>query len=192
MEGTRGWPLAHFCVCQTINFQPSNTHTEYATKLHYRLTNSFQTAHKCSGTTARKNKNRYDQKARSLALTPGDIVLVRNVSIRGKQKLADKWEHFPYTVVRQPNKDIPVYGVKREGTKSRKTRMLHRNLLLLHVFMSIASNVPDSEVQNDSISETRSNNSVSSDKHSTCTIINLTWTKYDFLLTTQMINFRKG
>ena len=38
-------------------------------------------------------------------------------------------------VCRQPNEDIPVYVVKPDNTQSRKTRTLHRNLLL--PFMSI-------------------------------------------------------
>ena len=38
-------------------------------------------------------------------------------------------------VCRQPNEDIPVYVVKQDNSRSRKTRTLHRNLLL--PFMSI-------------------------------------------------------
>ena len=60
---------------------------------------------------------------------------MRNVGLRGKQKLADRWESQPYVVCRQPNEDIPVYVVKPDNTRSRKTRTLHRNLLL--PFMSI-------------------------------------------------------
>ena len=38
-------------------------------------------------------------------------MLVRNVGIRGKHKLADRWEHKPYIVKDKPNPDIPVYVV---------------------------------------------------------------------------------
>ena len=61
-------------------------------------------------------------------------MLVRNVSLRGKHKIADRWEDKPYIVVSQPNKENPVYEVQREGSRS-KVRVLHRNLLL--PFMSI-------------------------------------------------------
>jgi hypothetical protein len=40
-----------------------------------------------------------------------------------KQKLADKWEHDPYIVISQPNHDIPVYQVKREGARYKKTSL---------------------------------------------------------------------
>lgn len=44
--------------------------------------------------------------------------------------MADKWEQHPYIVVSQPNAEIPVYEIKPEGSKVRRTRTMHRNLLL--------------------------------------------------------------
>ena len=55
---------------------------------------------------------------------------MKNVGLRGKRKLADRWERTPYIIKSQPNPDIPVYEVQSENPRSRKTRMLHRNLLL--------------------------------------------------------------
>ena len=46
----------------------------------------------------------------------GDYLHVRNVGIRGNQKLVDRWEHTPYIVKDQPNLDIPVYAVQQEAT----------------------------------------------------------------------------
>ena len=60
---------------------------------------------------------------------PGDCVLIRNVCSKGKNKLDDKWKKYVYLVVEQPNKQIPVYVVKREHGRG-ATKMLHRNLLL--------------------------------------------------------------
>ena len=57
-------------------------------------------------------------------------MLVKNVGIRGKHKIGDRWEQEPYVVIDQPNDDIPVYEVRRQHTRSRKTRLLHRILLL--------------------------------------------------------------
>ena len=34
---------------------------------------------------------------------------MRNIGLRGKQKLADKWQDDVYVVVDRPNPDIPVY-----------------------------------------------------------------------------------
>ena len=55
--------------------------------------------------------------------------MVRNVGIRGKHKLADRWEHKPFIVKDRPNSDILVYVVQEEGSR-KKPRILHRNLLL--------------------------------------------------------------
>ena len=54
---------------------------------------------------------------------------MKNVTIRGKHKLADLWEQKPYTVLDQPCADIPVYRVRMEDGTGR-IRTLHRNLLL--------------------------------------------------------------
>ena len=59
-------------------------------------------------------------------MQPGDRVLVRNVGVRGKKKIADRWEKDVYLVVDQPNKGIPVYLLKREHGRGRR-RMLHLN-----------------------------------------------------------------
>ena len=74
----------------------------------------------------------YNQKVRGTSLQWGDRVLVRNVGLRGKQKLADKWQDDVYVVVDRPNPDMPVYRVEPEDRRrGRKQRVLHRNLLLL-------------------------------------------------------------
>ncbi len=56
------------------------------------------------------------------SLEVNDRVLVRNVRLRGKHKLADKWESEVYVVVKRAG-DLPVYTV-------RPLRTLHRDLLL--------------------------------------------------------------
>ena len=55
---------------------------------------------------------------------------MKNVGLRGKRKIADRWEKTPYIVKSQPNPDIPVYEVQCDIPRARKTQMLHRNLLL--------------------------------------------------------------
>ena len=66
--------------------------------------------------------------------------LVRNVGLKGKKKLADKWERDVYLVVDQPNKGIPVFVVKREHGRSTR-KLLHRNLLL--PFMALPASKPN-------------------------------------------------
>ena len=74
-----------------------------------------QFAYKVASKEAQKNSDRnkanYDLKVGEATLDVGDRVLVRLVGLKGKQKLADKWERTPYMVVSIPNDNIPVYRV---------------------------------------------------------------------------------
>ena len=63
-----------------------------------------------------------------MSLRPGDRVLVRNVGLQGKQKLADRWAKDVYRVCKKVGQDLPVYVVKPESGGKEKT--LHRNMLL--------------------------------------------------------------
>ena len=40
--------------------------------------------------------------------------MVGNVGLRGKHKIADRWEDEVYVAVSKPNTVIPVYEVERE------------------------------------------------------------------------------
>ena len=71
----------------------------------------------------------YDAKVRGAVPQVGERVLVKNVGIRGKHKLADKWENDVYVIVDQPDPTLPVYSIRKEGTRT-KTRTVHRNMLL--------------------------------------------------------------
>lgn len=78
--------------------------------------------------TALRNKQRYDLKVRESTLQAGDRVLVKNVGIRGKHKIADWWSKTICQVVKQIT-DSPVYAVKPLTTDGPE-RNLHRDLLL--------------------------------------------------------------
>lgn len=81
--------------------------------------------------SADRSKRNYDNKVRSSVLEEGDRVLVRNTTPRGGTgKLSSHWEDCIYKVVRQVNKDLPIYEVVPEQGKGRDSRILHRNLLL--------------------------------------------------------------
>ena len=56
-------------------------------------------------------------------------MLVKVLTFDGKHKLADRWEEDPYIVQNQPNKDIPVFKIKKENGEGR-IKTLHRKLLL--------------------------------------------------------------
>lgn len=100
------------------------THSQYVKNLE----ESFRIASENSKKMAERNKTRYDKFVRASTLHKGDRVLVRSVRLRGKNKLADKWEGVVYVVIDQHG-DLPVYKVCPE-TQTGPTRTLHRDLLL--------------------------------------------------------------
>lgn len=103
--------------------------SKYAADLKKRLDFAYKTATKEARRQGIRHKQVYDLKVRESQLLPGDRVLIRNLGLKGKNKLADKWEKDVYLVMDQPNKQIPVYVVKREHGRGTQ-KMLHRNLLL--------------------------------------------------------------
>ena len=121
----------------------SNKQLDYTNKLRKRLRSSYEKAKEAASKASATNKKRHDVKAKELTLRPGDRVLVKNVSLRGRNKLADRWEPHPYIIISQPIDDTPVYEVKREGSRFKKSRTLHRNLLL--PFMSIDKTEDDDD-----------------------------------------------
>ncbi len=69
---------------------------------------------------------------------------MRNVRIRGKHKLADKWEPSIHVVVERVG-DLPVYKVCSQD-KNAPVRVLHRDLLLPCGFLNTSEeSVPDSD-----------------------------------------------
>jgi transposase InsO family protein len=102
---------------------------EYISSLRGRMEYAQQVASAASQESQTDNKKRHDLRSRGAVLTVGDRVLTRNVALHGKCKLADRWQQEVYVVESQPNKDIPVFRIRREnGQGALKT--LHRNLLL--------------------------------------------------------------
>ncbi len=95
----------------------------------------------CSKKTALRNKQRYDLKVRESTLQAGDRVLVRNVGIRGKHKIADRWSKTVYQVVKQIT-DSPVYVVK-PLTIDGPERTLHRDLFLPCGFLTPAPSIDE-------------------------------------------------
>ncbi|KAK0146798.1 Tafazzin [Merluccius polli] len=93
-----------------------------------RMTENYKVATENAKKTADRNKARFDKHVVESTLTEGDRVLVRNGRLRGKHKLADKWESDVYVVIKQSG-DIPVYVVRPE-TKDGPLRTLHRDMLL--------------------------------------------------------------
>ncbi|XP_055008873.1 uncharacterized protein LOC129408675 [Boleophthalmus pectinirostris] len=124
-----------------VNSQ-KKSHSQYVTDLKQRLEESFKIATSNAQKNAERNKARFDKQVVDSTLDVGDRVLVRNVKLRGKHKLANRWEDDVYVVLRKAG-ELPVYTVKPEG-KDRPIRTLHRDLLLPCSFISATNTTEES------------------------------------------------
>ena len=61
----------------------------------------FEVAQNMTQTEALRQKRRYDQKALTVMLNKGDVVLLRNDQFVGKRKLKDHWGDEVYTLCNQ-------------------------------------------------------------------------------------------
>lgn len=104
------------------------SHSEYVQQLKSHLRESYEVSVRNMQKLAERNKVYFDKSVNESTLEVGDLVLVQNVRIRGKHKLADKWESEVYVVVKRADK-LPVYTVHPE-TRDGPLRTLHRDLLL--------------------------------------------------------------
>ncbi len=107
---------------------PHTSHSEYVKHLKSHLEESYSLASHRALKSGERNKIRFDKLVTNSSLEVHDRVLVRNVRLRGKHKLADKWESEVYVVVKRAG-DLPVYTVRPE-TRDGPLRTLHRDLLL--------------------------------------------------------------
>lgn len=91
--------------------EETQTQTEYAKKLQSRLDFAYKAAFREAQKNSGRYKLNYDMHVRESKLEAGDRVIVCLVGLKGKHKLADKWEREPYVVLVQPSSGIPVYWV---------------------------------------------------------------------------------
>ena len=104
-------------------------HIAYVKSLKERLEHAYKQANRRVHHSKEYSKSRHDARVVELNLTKGDRVLVRNVGLQGRNKLADRWASDVYIVKDQPDPELPVYIVYPEKSP-KKVRTLHRDLLL--------------------------------------------------------------
>ena len=85
---------------------------------------------------------------------PGDLVLVRNVGLKGKNKIADRWEKDMYLLIIKPKEGFSVYLVK-DGHGRGPRKFLFMNLLLPFMALPLSntkakessvSNIDDTQI----------------------------------------------
>ena len=118
----------------------SQTTKEYVEQLKKRMKTAQEIAQEVTEKARSKMKSVYDRKAKSPMIQIGDKVLVKILKFEGKHKIEDRYEDEIYTVVGQPNIQIPVFDVRNmNGTEKR----LHRNHLFLLGFIDNKSEDED-------------------------------------------------
>ena len=106
---------------------------ESVADLQKRLKEAFEMARRLTSEEAVKQQCYYDHKVETVALQPGDIVMVRTDRFMGKHKVKDRWEEGGFMVVKQLN-DWPVYKVQCPPTGNQHNptyRILHRDRPML-------------------------------------------------------------
>ncbi|CAL9693785.1 unnamed protein product [Knipowitschia caucasica] len=122
--------------------EQSSSHQEYAGKWRIKMTEAYKLASKSAYKEGTRGKALYDKKVYGAELLPGSRVLVRNLNEKGGPgKLRSFWEDRVYVVTQKKHQDSPVYEIKPENGK-RRTRILHRNLLLPCDFLPVEMTVP--------------------------------------------------
>ena len=86
----------------------------YVAELISALWKAFEVAQNMTQMEALRQKQRYDQKASTVTLNKGDVVLVRNDQFVGKRKLKDHWGDKVYMVCNQVDVDVPVYIIENQ------------------------------------------------------------------------------
>lgn len=119
-------------------------HSQYVRDLKKRLRCAYELASRNAEKRQLLNKRRWDAKVTALPLEVGDRVLVRNLSLRKKHKISDRWEQTVYVVVKQPDENIPIYVV-RPGDEEGRERVLHRDMLLPCGFLPALSRVDEGD-----------------------------------------------
>ena len=90
----------------------------YASKLKKRFHFAYKVASKQANKNAKRHNCNHDGKVREATLGVGDRVLIRKVGLKGKNKLADRWDKHSYIVIEVPNEGEPVYRVQSESGDS--------------------------------------------------------------------------
>ena len=105
-----------------LSTQENQSYTAYPEDFCARLAHAYDLASQGMQKKSRANKKRYDTYSCNATRQVQDRVLVRNLTVRGNQKLADQWEDIPYVVFRKIP-DLPVYAVRLENGE--RERVLH-------------------------------------------------------------------
>ncbi len=128
----------------SVNRDSPEFHSQYVQSLKTQLQESYKLAQKNAAKTAARNKVSFDRRVTESTLEEGDRMLVRNVRLRRKHKLANRWDSVVHVVVSRAG-EVPVYTVRPEKQEG-PLRTLHRDLMLPCGFLSSHDDSDDPHV----------------------------------------------
>lgn len=82
----------------------------YIDQLRRNLKTAYEKAQAISEAHEQRNRRKYNPKVRIQDLQLGDQVLLQNLNIPGKHKLADWWSSQPYIII-EKLRGLPVYWI---------------------------------------------------------------------------------
>lgn len=98
--------------------------TEHQTRLQI----AFEGAQDRLKLAAERRKAHHDGKVRDPSLEEGQLVYLRDLSVRGRHKIHDLWHSEVYTVIKAPRPGGAVYTIA-SATESSRVKHVHRSLL---------------------------------------------------------------
>ena len=115
-----------------FDLSPDNTpqnYPVYVKEWKTSMTEAYGIALKHNQSSAARANHHYDKKVRSIVLSPGDRVLVRNTEKGGPGKILSYWEDNIYKLVNCLKEDSPIYTVEPENGRGHQ-KTLHPTVLL--------------------------------------------------------------
>ena len=91
---------------------------EYIASVQDQLRTALQEVQTQSTAEGHQQKWYYDHKIGTMNLKPGNLVLVKAATFKGKRKIKDRWEEETCEVVHQITTDIPSYEVTDQHGQS--------------------------------------------------------------------------
>ncbi|KAL0153780.1 hypothetical protein M9458_050896, partial [Cirrhinus mrigala] len=107
-----------------------------------RLQVAFKGAHERMGAAADRRKARHDLQVKEAPLKEGQLVYLRDYSVRGRCKIQDLWSSVVYQVLRAPKEGGPVYTIA-PTTDLSKVKQVHRSLLKALIGQDPPLELPD-------------------------------------------------
>lgn len=119
---------ADLCFETSKDGTEERNHFQYVKSLKRDLQRAYRLASHAADRTHLRNKRAYDQKVSFQNIQEGDRVLLKNLGLKGKDKLESRWGSLPHVVVgKMPN--LPVFHVRPEGGRG-GVRTIHRDHIL--------------------------------------------------------------